>query len=228
MVAVFTTLLVFFKMREGGRRVIARGHDLDVVSRLGNFHLVNANISVLPRTTSRPPRSAACLHYVTCTTFFNAVRGRTKGHRVERTPHVRVSGVPACHKKQINLSPVCCVPQSLMTRQSPDSILFSRVADLGRRLAPQPDARRSPRFPRRSVAMDYAGKANELMAKARKKLAVRSRPAAPRPGPHPRGAARTSERIHAPPGRSLPAPAPRRRIRPVHPRSCTPRSRAPS
>lgn len=31
--------------------------------------------------------------------------------------------------------------------------------------------------------MDYAGKANELMDKARKKLAVRSRPAAPRPGP---------------------------------------------
>ena len=178
--------------------------------------------SSLARHRDRHAVRRAC---TTCSAFVNVVRGRTKGHRVERTPHVRVSGVPACHKKQINLSPACCVPQSLMTRQSPDSILFSRVVDLGRRLAPQPDARRSPRFPRRSVAMDYAGKANELMAKARKKLAVRSRPAAPRPGPTP---VVPRERIHAPPGRSLPAPAPRRRIRPVHPRSRTPRSRAPS
>ena len=102
---------------------------------------------------------------------------------MERTPHVRVSGVPACHKKQINLSPACCVPPSFYSHSPVARLALFRVADLGRRDSPQPDARRLPRFPRRSVAMDYAGKANELMDKARKKLAVRSRPAAPRPGP---------------------------------------------
>ena len=59
---------------------------------------------------------------------------------------------------------------------------FSSLVETGSAsdLAPLlPVARRSPRPPRQSVAMDYAGKANDLMDKARKKLAVRSRPARP-------------------------------------------------
>jgi hypothetical protein len=82
-------------MCEGGRRVIARGHDADVVGQI--VHIVPPDGKLLSSLARHRDRHVVILllHHV-ISGFKHVVRGRMKDHRVERTHHVRVRRISPC------------------------------------------------------------------------------------------------------------------------------------